>query len=649
MELPSPDAFDDDGGEEEEDEEEKARIQEEMERMEEAQEEEEANKKFEFFREPPPKSWWPWSAAAVVDRGPVNAPVTPLGASSSMAVGGGNAASAAGAAGGGDGGGTFGRMFSWLPWSGTTTTAPREGTLALPDDETIAIAGADKRRRQGLETEADGQHLIGGDEAVEGGTGEKKKKKRKTPRAITEQEEVVERGGNVFPAPRLRAVEGAPGEGKEAEEKEDQYTLGAYLMAPLSLIPWSSSSIGGGAVDEGERKGAVYQGEEKGDDMGGEKKQKQPKASKNKKKAKEEERDEEKGTKGHRMDGEIMGDEESNEEANLRAAEVSGEPKGTIASRAARMMSMFTRSPGTSDTAAKIGLPSKEMDGEEVEEEEGEGEGKEQKRDNIDRASRAARLMSMFSLSRVLGEKKGGEGQETEQNNGERGEGEEEGAKVGENEGGEEEGEGKEEEEGGEEEEKKPRTMLQKLKNRLQTEDGEPDDLEALADRLVGALSNGEINLATYRMAKRYAKGRLLKKLVEKERERAYKIMKRKERREAEKNMTWGEYFKSKVNLKQLMPKIKILITVFQIVGALPATIGITFGGGAGSIFSIFGAVNVGGVSFGSPQCYAAYDYVDRFATQLYHFLPYATLKMFTTQSNTQSIFFICIHIRTTV
>ena len=621
MALPSPDAFDDEGGEEEEDEEEKARIQEEMERMEEAQEEEEANKKFEFFREPPPKSWWPWSAAAVVDRGPVNAPVTPLGASSSMAVGGGNAAAAAGAASSGDGGGTFGRMFSWLPWSGTTTTAPREGTLALPDDETIAIAGADKRRRQGLETEADGQQLIGGGEAVvEGGTGEKKKKKRKTPRAITEQEEVVERSGNVFPAPRLRAVEGTPGEGKEAEEKEDQYTLGAYLMAPLSLIPSSTFFIGGGAVDEGEGKGAIYQGEENGDDMGGEKKQKQPKASKNKKKAKAEEGDEE-----------IMGEEESNEEAKLRAAEVSGQPKGTIANRAARMMTMFTRSPGTSDTAAKIGLASKEMGGVEEEEEEGEGEGKEQKRDNVDRASRAARLMSMFLLSRVLGEKKGGEGQGTEQNNGERGEGEEEGVKVGENEGGggkEEgegkEGEGKEEEEGGEEEEKKPRTMLQKLKNRLQTEDGEPEDLEALADRLVGALSNGEINLATYRMAKRYAKGRLLKKLVEKERERAYKIMKRKERREAEKNMTWGEYFKSKVNLKQLMPKIKILITVFQIVGALPATIGITFGGGAGSIFSIFGAVNVGGVSFGSPQCYAAYDYVDRYATQLYHFLPFS-------------------------
>ena len=633
MVLPSPDAFDEEGGDEAEDEEEKKRIQEEMERMEEAQQEAEENKKFEFFREPPPKSWWPWGAAPVVDRGPVNAPVAPLGSSSAMAAGGGNAAAAARgneAAGADSGGGAFGRMFSWLPWSGTTAAGP--GTLALPDDETIAIAGADKRRRQGLEIDDQQPTRIGGDRrraagalasltepeaaAVEGEMGEKKKKKKKTPRAVVEKGELLGRDGyggprdidQAGPASRLRAIEGTgtgtPGEGKEAEEKEDQYTLGSYLMAPLSLMPWSSSTTGGGALGEGEGKEIDYQGVDKGEGVGGEKKK--PKASKGKKKEVEEaeEGDEEKGTKGAQNDGEKEGEEVSKEEAKNMAAAVP--VKGTIASRAARMMSMFSLSRNTSATAATVGLEKKEGAGEG----EGEDEEEEKAQDTVEGASRAARLMAMFSLRRRVGETKveeRGEGEEEREN--EEG-GEEEERKVG--------GEG---EEG---EEKKPLSHFQKLKKRLQTEDGEPEDLEVLADRLVGALSNGEINLSTYRMAKRYAKGTLLKKLVEKERERAYKIMKRKERREAEKNMTWGEYFKSKVNLKDLMPKIKILTTVFQIVGGLPATLGISFGGGAGSIFSIFGVVNFGGVSFGSPQCYAAYDYVDRLATTL----PYPTLPL---------------------
>ena len=660
MALPSPDAFGEDAGEEDEEEKqkEKERIQEEMERMEEAQQEAEENRKFEFFREPAPKSWFPWgSAHPAVDRGPINAPVAPLGSSSLMAAGGGNAAAAAatarsneavGANSGGSGSsGAFGRMFSWLPWSGTTAAAPSPGTLAVPDDEAIANAGADERRRQGLET--DGQQQTRGSDrretgavaaweepeaVVDGVAGEKKKKKRKTPRMLGEKGERVGRGEDGGPrdiereglSPRLR---GSPGEGKEAEEKGDQNTLGAYLMAPLSLMPWSNSITGGGALDEGKGEGVDYKGMDEGEGLVEEKKKK-PRASKGRKKdaknADEEEGDEEKGSKGVQNDGAMRDEEEEDkEEAKNRAAAVP--VKGTIASRAARMMSMFSLRRSTPDTAAKIGLDNKEGERE-------EGEEEEEEIDNVERESRVARLMSIFSLRRGTSENREGEGEEKEQDNVGRREGKEQLEKEGgEAEKGEGEGEGNEGGEGEEDVKEKPLSLLQKLKKRLQTEDGEPEDLEVLADRLVGALSNGEINLATYRMAKRYAKGKLLKKLVEKERERAYKIMKRKERREAEKNMTWGEYFKSKVNLKDLMPKIKILTTVFQIVGGLPATLGISFGGGAGSIFSIFGVVNFGGVSFGSPQCYAAYDYVDRFATTLlYPTLSYLTLKSLTNQ-----------------
>ena len=60
-----------------------------------------------------------------------------------------------------------------------------------------------------------------------------------------------------------------------------------------------------------------------------------------------------------------------------------------------------------------------------------------------------------------------------------------------------------------------------------------------------------------------------------------------------------------------LMPIVKIMMTVFQIVSNLPAAIDLQFPHHVTRLFVAFAFVNFTSMNFGSPQCYYKYDYVD--------------------------------------
>ena len=66
-------------------------------------------------------------------------------------------------------------------------------------------------------------------------------------------------------------------------------------------------------------------------------------------------------------------------------------------------------------------------------------------------------------------------------------------------------------------------------------------------------------------------------------------------------------------NLDQdlLMPMVKIMMTVFQIVSGMPNAINLKFPPHAARMFEVFAFVNFTSMNFGSPQCYYKYDYVD--------------------------------------
>ena len=66
-------------------------------------------------------------------------------------------------------------------------------------------------------------------------------------------------------------------------------------------------------------------------------------------------------------------------------------------------------------------------------------------------------------------------------------------------------------------------------------------------------------------------------------------------------------------NLDQdlLMPMVKIMMTVFQIVSGMPNAIDLKFPPHAARMFEVFAFVNFTSMNFGSPQCYYKYDYVD--------------------------------------
>ena len=60
-----------------------------------------------------------------------------------------------------------------------------------------------------------------------------------------------------------------------------------------------------------------------------------------------------------------------------------------------------------------------------------------------------------------------------------------------------------------------------------------------------------------------------------------------------------------------LMPIVKIMMTVFQIVSNMPAAINLQFPPRVTRLFAAFAFVNFTSMNFGSPQCYYKYDYVD--------------------------------------
>ena len=60
-----------------------------------------------------------------------------------------------------------------------------------------------------------------------------------------------------------------------------------------------------------------------------------------------------------------------------------------------------------------------------------------------------------------------------------------------------------------------------------------------------------------------------------------------------------------------LMPMVKIMMTVYQIISGMPNAIDLKFPPHATQLFNAFAFVNFTSMNFGSPQCYYKYDYVD--------------------------------------
>ena len=60
-----------------------------------------------------------------------------------------------------------------------------------------------------------------------------------------------------------------------------------------------------------------------------------------------------------------------------------------------------------------------------------------------------------------------------------------------------------------------------------------------------------------------------------------------------------------------LMPMVKIMMTVFQIISGMPNAIDLKFPPHATQLFNAFAFVNFTSMNFGSPQCYYKYDYID--------------------------------------
>ena len=66
-----------------------------------------------------------------------------------------------------------------------------------------------------------------------------------------------------------------------------------------------------------------------------------------------------------------------------------------------------------------------------------------------------------------------------------------------------------------------------------------------------------------------------------------------------------------------LMPMIKIITTVYQIVSSMPAAIDLQFPSHVTQLFNAFAFVNFTSMHFGSPQCYYNYDYIDILMLQM--------------------------------
>ena len=70
--------------------------------------------------------------------------------------------------------------------------------------------------------------------------------------------------------------------------------------------------------------------------------------------------------------------------------------------------------------------------------------------------------------------------------------------------------------------------------------------------------------------------------------------------------------FWSILDVSKIMAKIKIVITAYQIVSALPFSLVLSFPSVTDVVFHMLSFVNVSAIAFGSPACYISFDYYDR-------------------------------------
>ena len=68
----------------------------------------------------------------------------------------------------------------------------------------------------------------------------------------------------------------------------------------------------------------------------------------------------------------------------------------------------------------------------------------------------------------------------------------------------------------------------------------------------------------------------------------------------------------SKLTPAFIMPKLKILVTSYQIISNFPFTLNLQFPEKASEVFNALSFVNLSALTLGSPQCYTTFDYVDR-------------------------------------
>ena len=61
-----------------------------------------------------------------------------------------------------------------------------------------------------------------------------------------------------------------------------------------------------------------------------------------------------------------------------------------------------------------------------------------------------------------------------------------------------------------------------------------------------------------------------------------------------------------------ILPKLKILVTAYQIISNFPFTLNLQFPEKASEVFNALSFVNLSALTLGSPQCYTTFDYVDR-------------------------------------
>ena len=70
--------------------------------------------------------------------------------------------------------------------------------------------------------------------------------------------------------------------------------------------------------------------------------------------------------------------------------------------------------------------------------------------------------------------------------------------------------------------------------------------------------------------------------------------------------------FMSVLNVGKIMSKVKIVITAYQIVSALPFSLALSFPSVTDLVFHMLTFVNLSAITLGSPACYTSFDYFNR-------------------------------------